>query len=55
MISLNWSFVGRRSLQRWLWYMYNTKTDGMLAYTLLSNWLAKQAVSPARLSYLIRP
>ncbi|MGX8942017.1 IS1 family transposase [Symbiopectobacterium sp. Eva_TO] len=28
-----WSFVGSQALQHWLWYAYNTKTGGVLAYT----------------------
>ncbi|EIC83151.1 iso-IS1 ORF2 [Serratia sp. M24T3] len=30
-----WSFVGSKARQHWLWYAYNTKTGGVLAYTLL--------------------
>lgn len=28
-----WSFVGSKGRQHWLWYAYNTKTGGVLAYT----------------------
>ncbi|EKJ5235172.1 IS1 family transposase [Klebsiella pneumoniae] len=28
-----WTFVGSKALQHWLWYAYNTKTGGVLAYT----------------------
>ncbi|GKV76987.1 hypothetical protein PEC106568_21610 [Pectobacterium carotovorum subsp. carotovorum] len=28
-----WSFVGSKVGQHWLWYAYNTKTGGVLAYT----------------------
>lgn len=28
-----WSFVGGKARQHWLWYAYNTKTGGVLAYT----------------------
>ncbi|WP_134805587.1 IS1-like element IS1N family transposase [Shigella dysenteriae] len=28
-----WSFVGSKARQHWLWYAYNTKTRGVLAYT----------------------
>ncbi|WP_114426001.1 IS1-like element IS1N family transposase [Klebsiella pneumoniae] len=28
-----WSFVGSKARQHWLWYAYNTKTGGVLAYT----------------------
>lgn len=28
-----WSFVGSKTQQHWLWYAYNTKTGGVLAYT----------------------
>ena len=28
-----WSFVGSKARQHWLWYTYNTKTGGVLAYT----------------------
>lgn len=28
-----WSFVGNKARQHWLWYAYNTKTGGVLAYT----------------------
>lgn len=28
-----WSFVGKKSRQHWLWYAYNTKTGGVLSYT----------------------
>lgn len=28
-----WSFVGNKAHQHWLWYAYNTKTGGVLAYT----------------------
>ncbi|WP_194947003.1 IS1-like element IS1N family transposase [Shigella dysenteriae] len=28
-----WSFVGSKARQHWLWYAYNTKTGGGLAYT----------------------
>ncbi|EIH1623494.1 IS1 family transposase [Escherichia coli] len=28
-----WSFVGSKAQQHWLWYAYNTKTCGVLAYT----------------------
>ena len=28
-----WSFVGSIVRQHWLWYAYNTKTGGVLAYT----------------------
>ncbi|QPW26366.1 IS1 family transposase [Edwardsiella ictaluri] len=28
-----WSFVGSKARQHWLWYGYNTKTGGVLAYT----------------------
>ncbi|MBN3048963.1 IS1 family transposase [Pectobacterium brasiliense] len=27
-----WSFVGSKACQHWLWYAYNTKTGGVLAY-----------------------
>lgn len=27
-----WSFVGGKARQHWLWYAYNTKTSGVLAY-----------------------
>ncbi|QRF40559.1 hypothetical protein BW158_06530 [Escherichia coli] len=27
-----WSFVGSKARQHWLWYTYNTKTGGVLAY-----------------------
>lgn len=27
-----WSFVGRKARQHWLWYVYNTKTGAVLAY-----------------------
>ena len=30
-----WSFVGSKARQHWLWYAYNTKTGGVLAYTLV--------------------
>jgi insertion element IS1 protein InsB len=29
-----WSFIGSKARQHWLWYAYNTKTGGVLAYTL---------------------
>ncbi|EPL7543803.1 IS1 family transposase [Klebsiella pneumoniae] len=28
-----WSFVGSKAQQHWLWYAYNTKIGGILAYT----------------------
>ncbi len=28
-----WSFVGSKARQHWLWYAYNTRTGGVLAYT----------------------
>lgn len=28
-----WSFIGSKARQHWLWYTYNTKTGGGLAYT----------------------
>lgn len=28
-----WTFVGSKARQHWLWYAYNTKTGGVLAYT----------------------
>lgn len=28
-----WSFVGSKAQQRWLWYAYNTKTGSVLSYT----------------------
>ncbi|HBS6775016.1 TPA: IS1 family transposase, partial [Klebsiella pneumoniae] len=28
-----WAFVGSKARQHWLWYAYNTKTGGVLAYT----------------------
>ncbi|WP_134805542.1 IS1 family transposase [Shigella dysenteriae] len=28
-----WSFVGSKARQHWLWYAYNTKTGGYVAYT----------------------
>ena len=28
-----WSFVGSKARQHWLWYAYNTKTGEVLAYT----------------------
>lgn len=28
-----WSFIGSKVRQHWLWYAYNTKTGGVLAYT----------------------
>ena len=28
-----WSFVGSKARQHWLWFAYNTKTGGVLAYT----------------------
>lgn len=28
-----WGFVGSKARQHWLWYAYNTKTGGVLAYT----------------------
>ncbi|CAD5747073.1 IS1, transposase orfB [Escherichia coli] len=28
-----WSFAGSKAQQHWLWYAYNTKTGGVLAYT----------------------
>ncbi len=28
-----WSFVGSKARQHWLWYAYNTKTGDVLAYT----------------------
>lgn len=28
-----WSFVGSKAQQHWLWYAYNTKTGGVLACT----------------------
>lgn len=28
-----WSFVGSKARQHWLWYAYNTKTGGVLACT----------------------
>ncbi|EMW8282538.1 IS1 family transposase, partial [Escherichia coli] len=28
-----WSYVGSKARQHWLWYAYNTKTGGVLAYT----------------------
>ena len=28
-----WSFVGSKAQQPWLWYAYNTKTGDVLAYT----------------------
>nr|CDF66402.1 IS1 transposase [Yersinia similis] len=28
-----WGFVGRKAPQHWLWYAYNTKNGGVLAYT----------------------
>ncbi|OSK33976.1 insertion element iso-IS1n protein InsB [Escherichia coli B671] len=27
-----WSFVGSKARQHWLWHAYNTKTGGVLAY-----------------------
>ena len=30
---VQWSFVGSKAQQQWLWYAYNTKTGGVLAYT----------------------
>ncbi|AHA65532.1 Transposase [Shigella dysenteriae 1617] len=30
---MQWSFVGSKARQHWLWYAYNTKTGGVLAYT----------------------
>ncbi|KLH11844.1 transposase [Escherichia coli] len=32
-LSQQWSFVGSKARQHWLWYVYNTKTGGVLAYT----------------------
>lgn len=28
-----WGFVGSKARQYWLWYAYNTKTGGVVAYT----------------------
>ncbi|MCH6534906.1 transposase [Escherichia coli] len=28
-----WSFVGNKARQHWLWYAYNTKSGGVRAYT----------------------
>ncbi|EMW44567.1 putative transposase [Escherichia coli 2731150] len=28
-----WRFIGSKAQQHWLWYAYNTKTGGVLAYT----------------------
>lgn len=28
-----WSFVGSKARRHWLWYAYNTRTGGVLAYT----------------------
>ena len=28
-----WSYVGSKARQHWLWYAYNTKTGGVPAYT----------------------
>ncbi|MGV3346434.1 IS1 family transposase [Enterobacteriaceae bacterium LUAb1] len=28
-----WRFVGNKAWQHWLWYAYNTRTGGVLAYT----------------------
>ena len=28
-----WSYVGSKARLHWLWYAYNTKTGGVLAYT----------------------
>lgn len=28
-----WSFVGSKTRQHWLWYAYNTKNGGVVAYT----------------------
>ncbi|EKM0530502.1 IS1 family transposase [Cronobacter turicensis] len=28
-----WGFVGSKARQHWLWYAYNTKTGGVVAYT----------------------
>ncbi|UEM40044.1 IS1 family transposase [Pectobacterium aquaticum] len=28
-----WAFVGSKAVQHWLWYAYDTKTGGVLAYT----------------------
>ncbi|HAW1732805.1 TPA: IS1-like element ISEc30 family transposase, partial [Escherichia coli] len=28
-----WSYVGSKARQHWIWYAYNTKTGGVLAYT----------------------
>ncbi|CAD6024121.1 InsB, second part of transposase, partial (plasmid) [Escherichia coli] len=28
-----WSYVGSKARQHWLWYAYNIKTGGVLAYT----------------------
>ncbi|EFA6664657.1 IS1 family transposase, partial [Escherichia coli] len=28
-----WGYVGSKARQHWLWYAYNTKTGGVLAYT----------------------
>jgi IS1 family transposase len=39
-----WSFVGSKAHQHWLWYAYNTKTGGVLAYTFGPE-LMKLAVS----------
>lgn len=30
---LIWSFIGSKARQHWLWYAYNTKTGGVLAWT----------------------
>ena len=30
---LIWSFIGSKARQHWLWYVYNTKTGGVLAWT----------------------
>ncbi len=29
-----WSFIGSKARQNWLWYAYNTKNGGVLAWTL---------------------
>ncbi|KYU26718.1 transposase [Escherichia coli] len=46
-LSQQWSFVGSKARQHWLWYVYNTKTGGVLA-TLLAPGLTKPVVNCGR-------
>ena len=41
-----WSYVGSKARQHWLWYAYNTKTGAVvLAYTLVPEPIFKRAGS----------